>query len=78
MFITNGNRFLLIFQYVCMAMAICLHYSLVAMFCWMLVEGAHLYLVLVKVFKSKSYMKLYVSIGWGMYTIILHILDALY
>lgn len=48
-----------------MAMAICLHYFLVAMFCWMLVEGAHLYLMLVKVFQSGSHMKKYVAIGWG-------------
>ncbi|XP_052282368.1 adhesion G-protein coupled receptor D1-like isoform X2 [Dreissena polymorpha] len=49
----------------CLAMAICLHYFLLALFCWMLVEGANLYLVLVKVFKSRSHLKTYMAVGWG-------------
>ena len=58
------------FQSVCMAMAICLHYFLIAMFCWMLVEGVHLYLMLVRVFQSGSHMKKYMAIGWGKSTIL--------
>ncbi|XP_052796019.1 adhesion G protein-coupled receptor L3-like [Mya arenaria] len=50
---------------VCLAVAICLHYFLLAMFCWMLVEGANLYLVLVKVFESRSHLKKYMLVGWG-------------
>lgn len=52
-------------QDACKAIAICLHFCLVAMFCWMLVEGANLYLALVKVFNSTSHMKKYLVIGWG-------------
>ena len=48
-----------------MAMAICLHFFLMGMFCWMLVEGIHLYLLLVKVFQSRSHLKKYIAIGWG-------------
>ncbi|KAL4230182.1 hypothetical protein ACF0H5_010567 [Mactra antiquata] len=65
-------------KYVCMTMAICLHYFLVAMFSWMFVEGAHLYLVLVKVFKSKSNFKKYLAVGWGVPIIIVGISAAIF
>ncbi|GFN77657.1 adhesion g protein-coupled receptor l3 [Plakobranchus ocellatus] len=49
----------------CRVLAILMHYSLTAMFCWMLVEGIHLYVVLVRVFKQGSHIKKYSAIGWG-------------
>ncbi|XP_071786308.1 uncharacterized protein [Asterias amurensis] len=52
-------------QWVCKVIAIVLHYSLTAMFCWMLVEGIQLYLALVHVFGSSSHIKKYLLLGWG-------------
>lgn len=52
-------------KWACKTVAILLHYSLVALFCWMLVEGIHIYLLLVKVFKRSSHLKKYCAIGWG-------------
>ena len=33
-------------------MALCLHYLLLSAFCWMLVEGCHIYRLLTDVFRS--------------------------
>ena len=49
----------------CRTITILMHYSLTAMFCWMLVEGIHLYVVLVRVFKLGSHIKKYSAVGWG-------------
>ncbi|KAH9498181.1 hypothetical protein Btru_007900 [Bulinus truncatus] len=49
----------------CYAVAGLLHYALMVMFCWMLVEGFHLYVKLVWVFKVGSYLKRYLIISWG-------------
>ena len=46
-------------------MAVLLHYSLTAMFCWMLVEGIHLYLSLIIVFRRRNHFVKYLFIGWG-------------
>lgn len=54
-------------QWACKTVAILLHFSLTALFCWMLVEGLHLYVLLVKVFKRGSHIKKYCAIGWGKY-----------
>ncbi|CAG5114820.1 unnamed protein product, partial [Candidula unifasciata] len=35
------------------------------MFCWMLVEGIHLYVVLVRVFKGGFHFRKYLLVGWG-------------
>ncbi|XP_033097626.1 adhesion G protein-coupled receptor L4-like [Anneissia japonica] len=51
--------------YVCKSFAILLHFLLTAMFMWMLVEGIHLYLALVKVFGTSSHIKKYLVLGWG-------------
>ena len=53
------------FQYVCMGIAIALHYFLLAMFCWMLIEGFHLYVMLVRVFNKHDNFKKYLAAGWG-------------
>ncbi|XP_038057449.1 adhesion G protein-coupled receptor E2-like [Patiria miniata] len=59
--------------WVCKVIAVVLHYSLTAMFCWMLVEGIQLYLALVHVFGSSSHIKKYLLIGWGAPVIIVGI-----
>ncbi|XP_025087973.1 adhesion G protein-coupled receptor L3-like [Pomacea canaliculata] len=57
-------------MWACKTVAILLHFSLTALFCWMLVEGLHLYVLLVKVFKRGSHIKKYCAIGWGAPTLI--------
>ena len=57
--------FVVFHKTVCMAMAISLHYALTALFCWMLVEGFHLYILLVKVFKRANHLIRYLVFGWG-------------
>ncbi|XP_063956464.1 protein eyes shut homolog isoform X1 [Lytechinus pictus] len=52
-------------MWLCKAVAITFHYSITAMFCWMLLEGVHLYVMLVKVFGSGSNVKKYLLAGWG-------------
>ncbi|XP_042079787.1 adhesion G-protein coupled receptor G5-like [Haplochromis burtoni] len=52
---------------VCLYMALALHYSLLATFFWMALEGFHLYLLLVKVFNIyiKRYLLKISVVGWG-------------
>ncbi|XP_006779759.1 adhesion G-protein coupled receptor G2-like [Neolamprologus brichardi] len=51
----------------CLYMALLLHYSLLATFSWMALEGFHLYLLLVKVFNIyvKKYLLKLSVVGWG-------------
>ncbi|XP_045390269.1 adhesion G-protein coupled receptor D1 [Lemur catta] len=50
----------------CRAMAVLLHYFLLSSFAWMLVEGLHLYSMVVKVFGSEDSKHLYYyGMGWG-------------
>ncbi|XP_014185164.2 adhesion G-protein coupled receptor G2-like isoform X2 [Haplochromis burtoni] len=51
----------------CLYMALLLHYSLLATFSWMALEGFHLYLLLVKVFNIyvKKYLLKLGVVGWG-------------
>lgn len=48
-------------------MGIALHFFLAAMFAWMLVEGWHLYLAIIKVLSTqkKSFLKRYYILGYG-------------
>ncbi|XP_023187799.1 adhesion G-protein coupled receptor G5-like isoform X4 [Xiphophorus maculatus] len=59
----------------CRYVALLLHYSLLASFTWMALEGFHLYLVLVKVFNI--YMRRYLLklsvVGWGLPAVIVTI-----
>ncbi|XP_027871070.1 adhesion G-protein coupled receptor G1-like isoform X4 [Xiphophorus couchianus] len=59
----------------CLYVALLLHYSLLASFTWMALEGFHLYLVLVKVFNI--YMRRYLLklsvVGWGLLAVIVTI-----
>jgi len=50
-------------------MAAMLHYSVISMFCWMLIEGFHLYIMLVKVFRRKANFRKYLLFGWGTFNI---------
>ncbi|XP_038060133.1 adhesion G-protein coupled receptor D1-like, partial [Patiria miniata] len=53
-------------QVVCRIVAILMHYFFLAVFCWMLVEGAHLYFQIVRVFSNgMDKKKTYMVIGWG-------------
>ena len=54
-------------QKLCSAMAVIQHLTHIAIFSWMLVEGIHLYIKLVKVFSVKKLYVTYIIIGWGKY-----------
>ncbi|XP_041356886.1 adhesion G-protein coupled receptor D1-like [Gigantopelta aegis] len=54
-------------QWACKTVAVLMHFFLTAMFCWMLVEGIHLYVALVRVFKRGNHLRKYLGIGWGEY-----------
>lgn len=51
----------------CLYMALALHYSLLATFCWMGLEGFHLFRLMVKVFNIyiNRYMLKIILVGWG-------------
>ncbi|XP_048199115.1 adhesion G-protein coupled receptor D1 isoform X2 [Perognathus longimembris pacificus] len=50
----------------CRALAMLLHYFFLSTFAWMLVEGLHLYSMVIKVFGSEDSKHLYYyGIGWG-------------
>ncbi len=46
-------------------MAVIQHLTHTAIFTWMLVEGIHLYIKLVKVFSVNKLYITYIIIGWG-------------
>ncbi|KAM5312704.1 adhesion G-protein coupled receptor D1 isoform 2-T2 [Glossophaga mutica] len=51
----------------CRVLAVLLHYFFLGAFAWMLVEGLHLYSMVVKVFGSEgSKRRCYYGIGWGL------------
>ncbi|XP_044219671.1 adhesion G-protein coupled receptor G5-like isoform X1 [Thunnus albacares] len=56
----------------CLYMALCLHYSLLATFSWMAVEGFHLYLLLVRVFNIyvQKYLLKLSLVAWGIPAVI--------
>lgn len=50
----------------CRVLAGLLHYFFLSAFAWMLVEGLHLYSLVIKVFGSEDSQHLcYYGIGWG-------------
>jgi len=52
-------------------MAVLLHFFFLCAFAWMLVEGLHLYSMVIKVFSSESSKHFYYyAIGWGEYNIL--------
>ncbi|XP_026042722.1 adhesion G-protein coupled receptor G1-like [Astatotilapia calliptera] len=61
--------------WLCFYMALALHYSLLATFTWMALEGFHLYLLLVKIFNisvSRYILKLS-AVGWGVPAVIVSV-----
>ncbi|PFX23410.1 putative G-protein coupled receptor 133 [Stylophora pistillata] len=55
----------------CRVLAVCLHYLFSAVFTWMCVEGFHLYVMILSVFRADSVkMKYYYLTGWGIPVII--------
>ncbi|XP_070540818.1 uncharacterized protein [Ptychodera flava] len=62
----------------CKAIALLLHYFFMAVFCWMLVEGIHLYGKVVQVFNSgEDKIKHYLSIGWGIPVVVVAVAAAI-
>ncbi|XP_054095120.1 adhesion G-protein coupled receptor D1 isoform X3 [Callithrix jacchus] len=53
----------------CRVMAVLLHYFFLSAFAWMLVEGLHLYSMVIKVFGSEdSKLRYYYGMGWGRFS----------
>ncbi|KAM3625644.1 uncharacterized protein V6R79_015388 [Siganus canaliculatus] len=59
----------------CIYVAVALHYSLLATFSWMALEGFHLYLLLVKVFNIyvRRYLLKLSLVGWGFPAVIVSV-----
>ncbi|XP_014911616.1 adhesion G-protein coupled receptor G2-like [Poecilia latipinna] len=59
----------------CLYVALLLHYSLLASFTWMALEGFHLYLLLVKVFNVyvRRYLLKLSVVGWGLPAVIVSV-----
>ncbi|KAL9963243.1 hypothetical protein ACROYT_G032424 [Oculina patagonica] len=49
----------------CVTVAALMQYFLMAAFCWMLVEGIYLYLLVVQVYNIGNKMKIYHTLSWG-------------
>ncbi|XP_063502900.1 adhesion G-protein coupled receptor D1 isoform X8 [Pongo pygmaeus] len=68
---THLTNFAILMQVVpletpCRVMAVLLHYFFLSAFAWMLVEGLHLYSMVIKVFGSEdSKHRYYYGMGWG-------------
>ncbi|KAM4597265.1 adhesion G-protein coupled receptor G5-like [Fundulus diaphanus] len=60
----------------CLYVALLLHYSLLASFTWMALEGFHLYLVLVKVFNIyvRRYLLKLSVVGWGLPAVVVAVM----
>ncbi|XP_019935580.1 adhesion G protein-coupled receptor G3-like isoform X2 [Paralichthys olivaceus] len=58
--------------WVCFSLGLFLHWSLLATFCWMSLEGFHLYLLLIQVFNIyvRRYLLKLSLVGWGLPTLI--------
>ena len=52
-------------QGACVTVAALLQYFLLAAFCWMLVEGIYLFLLVVKAYNIKNKMVIYHVMSWG-------------
>ncbi len=64
-------------QVACKIIAIVLHYAYLATFCWMLVEGLHLFRLIVIVYGHEKNMKwLYYAVGWGTITKFIFVYDG--
>ncbi|MGH0188205.1 UNVERIFIED_CONTAM: hypothetical protein FKN15_043778 [Acipenser sinensis] len=63
----------------CLAVAVFLHYFLLASFTWMGLEAFHMYLALVKVFNTyvRKYMLKFCIVGWGVPAVVVAIVIAI-
>ncbi|XP_058884007.1 uncharacterized protein LOC117405720 [Acipenser ruthenus] len=63
----------------CVAVAVFLHYFLLASFTWMGLEAFHMYLALVKVFNTyvRKYMLKFCIVGWGVPAVVVAIVIAI-
>ena len=61
-------------QTACITSAVLMQYFLMAAFCWMLVEGIYLYLLVVKVYNISDKMYIYHVMSWGMLVVQLYLL----
>ena len=61
-------------QTACITSAVLMQYFLMAAFCWMLVEGIYLYLLVVKVYNISNKMYIYHVMSWGMLVVQLYLL----
>jgi len=57
----------------CTTIAVLLHYLFLCAFAWQLVEGVHLYLLIVKVFYNKKVIWFYYPLSWGVPAIVVAI-----
>lgn len=64
---------------VCQGLGLLLHYTLLATFSWMAIEGFHLYLLLVRVFNIyiKRYLLKLCLFGWGVPAVVVMIYGSL-
>lgn len=50
----------------CRVATVVMQYGIIANYCWLLVEGVYLYSLLsLAAFQEKSFLFLYLCIGWG-------------
>ncbi|KAF0043604.1 hypothetical protein F2P81_004941 [Scophthalmus maximus] len=63
----------------CIYMALSLHYSLLATFAWMALEGFHVYILLVRVFNIyvKRYLLKLSVVGWGIPAVIVSLVAVI-
>ncbi|XP_077992799.1 uncharacterized protein LOC144446830 [Glandiceps talaboti] len=62
----------------CKVISLLLHYFFMAVFCWMMVEGIHLYGKVVQVFNTgEDKIKYYLSVGWGVPVIVVAVAAAI-
>ena len=63
----------LVLQIGCFAAAVCLYYFYTCVFTWMLVEGVHIYFMVIRVFEltGRGRKRVYLVIGWGKCSIFL-------
>ena len=66
---SNLSDSLFFLQIICKTIAITMHYLFLVSFCWMALEGIVLYLLLVKIFRSKTRpardRAVFLLCGWG-------------
>ncbi|KAG7236219.1 hypothetical protein INR49_001253, partial [Caranx melampygus] len=71
-FLTSKPVAALSSTWLCFYTAVCIHYSLLASFSWMALEGFHIYLLIVRVFNIyiKRYLLKLAVVGWGIPAVI--------